>query len=109
MIVAQKHNGAIVPQRLGDPQPRQPELVFQRFRPTDVIDRLRQVAAPLIADRRVRAGQKIVGEGLDAEAGHLCNIRVGPARGIVRQEQIPAADGAHIAQELQRPVEERFA
>ena len=107
-VVAQKDNGAIIPQRLGYSQPCQTKLIFKRFRSADIIDRIRQIPAAQIADGRIRAGQKIVGKGFNAEPGHFGDIRVCSARGIVRQEQVPAADGAHIAQKVQRAVEERF-
>ena len=47
-------------------------------------------------------------EGIDADAGHLCNISFGPARGIVRQERITDPKGFQAAQKRQRRREQFF-
>ena len=108
-VVAEQHDADLIPKLLRHMQPREPELVFERFGAADVIDGIRQIPPLQIADRRIRAGEEIIGEGLDAEPGHFCDIGVRAAGGVVGQKQVSPAAFPHVPQKILRAVKERFA
>ena len=53
--------------------------------------------------------EEIIGEGLDAEPGHFCDVGVRAAGGVVGQKQVSPAAFPHVPQKILRAVKERFA
>ena len=102
-IVAEQHGRHPVVRTRRDRQPRRAELALERLRSADIDVSFRRILAEIV-HRCVRRRQKILWERLDAEALHFCDVGVRPARGVVRQEQIPPANPLHIVQKVDCPV-----